>query len=379
MQQFSRTKVTKAGKALRDEDYHNERELEKLMGVLSFWRYEHDLPLKSAFQLIQDVALNIDKSSIFGSRLKRLSSIVKKLQRWEKMKLGNMRDIGGCRVIVSGEAKLRKVVRALRKDLRFKDEDGSVRCRDYIEEPKPDGYRSYHLFGKFLSSTGSERFIEVQVRTIIQHDWATALEIVDLFTKQALKSNVGKEVWKHFFRTVSQQFAVMDSISNFTRLSEAEQLLQYKNRILANPDLIEACAEAQSSIKAVNAIKRLNGFAQSFRIIEDHINKGEFEGYVLIKLDVENRKLESEMFRLKDGEQAEKKYTALETKYIDDDTIVIALISTAKVNNIKDAYPNFFGDSTDFLHYLRIINSFDARRARPGLLLRILNRAGLNT
>lgn len=73
MQQYSRTKVTKAGKALCDEDYHDERELEKLMNVLSFWRFEHDLPLKSAFQLIQDVVLNIDKSSTFGNRLKRLS------------------------------------------------------------------------------------------------------------------------------------------------------------------------------------------------------------------------------------------------------------------------------------------------------------------
>ena len=66
---------------------------------------------------------------------------------------------------------------------------------DYIDNPKVDGYRGYHLIGAFPDKDGDRRLIEIQVRTSIQHDWATALEIVDLFTGQALKSNQGKK-WK---------------------------------------------------------------------------------------------------------------------------------------------------------------------------------------
>ncbi len=109
--------------------------------------------------------------AIFGRRLKRYSSIVKKIERFKTMQLGNMRDIGGCRAIVAGQSKLNKLVRNLRKDKRFRDSNGSIRKRDYISAPKDDGYRSYHLIGQFSDDEETNRFIEVQVRTKIQHDW----------------------------------------------------------------------------------------------------------------------------------------------------------------------------------------------------------------
>ncbi len=49
--------------------------------------------------------------------------------------------------------------------------------------------------------------IEVQLRTRLQHNWATAVETVGIFTGEALKSSQGNEDWQDFFRLVSTWFA----------------------------------------------------------------------------------------------------------------------------------------------------------------------------
>ncbi len=82
---------------------------------------------------------------------------------------------------------------------------------DYIRNPKEDGYKSIHLIGKFKNSEGELRSIELQIRTKVQHSWATAVEIVDLFTNQSLKSNSGKTIWKDFFKHTSDQFALLEN------------------------------------------------------------------------------------------------------------------------------------------------------------------------
>ena len=53
-------------------------------------------------------------------------------------------------------------------------------------------------------------FVELQIRSKIQHAWATAVEIVDTFTKQALKASHGHKDWMDFFRYTSAEFALME-------------------------------------------------------------------------------------------------------------------------------------------------------------------------
>src|SRR5690606_14571502 len=124
-----------------------------------------------------------------------------------------------------------------------------IRFKDYIKKPKEDGYRGYHLVGKFPDSSGSSRLIEIQLRTTLQHDWATSVEIVDLFTNQALKSNQGKEEWKQSFADVSKQFAIMESIHLFTDLPEPQQRAIYGKRLKAeldkDNDMLGSCLRIQ--------------------------------------------------------------------------------------------------------------------------------------
>jgi putative GTP pyrophosphokinase len=51
-----------------------------------------------------------------------------------------------------------------------------LRTRDYIQEPKPNGYRSYHVVLRVpvqLSSTCPYMPVEVQIRTIAMDTWAS--------------------------------------------------------------------------------------------------------------------------------------------------------------------------------------------------------------
>ncbi len=114
----------------------------------------------------------------------------------------------------------------------MKGTEGNVRITDYISAPKDDGYRSVHLVGKFPDGAGASRNIEIQVRTRIQHYWATAVEIVDLFTGQALKSNQGEPEWKALFAAVSRQFALMESVHIFSQLEYQQQFDKYMGIIL---------------------------------------------------------------------------------------------------------------------------------------------------
>ena len=198
-EKYSGKQVINAGeKFLSDDIFINKTQLNDALDILSYWRFSHESALENALKMLEDISLKIDRKAIFAKRLKRFASIVKKLRRFPDMKLKNMQDIGGGRAIIANPKKLQKVVRELRRRPEFKNSNEKIRYKDYISSPKEDGYRGYHLIGKFNNGLGGKRNIELQIRTRLQHDWATTLEIVDLFTGQALKSNQGEANWKNF-------------------------------------------------------------------------------------------------------------------------------------------------------------------------------------
>ena len=110
-------------------------------------------------------------------RLKGLESIRNKMiQRNLPLEYEVMRDeitdIGGIRVICS----YINDIYALAKMLKKQDDLLIVREKDYIENPKPNGYRSYHMIVAipiFLSSEKQIIPVEIQMRTIAMDFWAS--------------------------------------------------------------------------------------------------------------------------------------------------------------------------------------------------------------
>ena len=141
--------INKCGDCIANQEKYSASEYSEAMDVLSQWRYAHEAPLELALEMLENAALKIDSKAIVAKRLKRTASIKSKLKRFPNMNLKTMQDVGGCRAILSNKKKLNQVVRELRAKSEFKGGDGSIRCSDYISNPKDDGYRGYHLIGSF--------------------------------------------------------------------------------------------------------------------------------------------------------------------------------------------------------------------------------------
>ena len=110
------------------------------------------------------------------SRLKTLQSIVEKLERKGfpismNAAASNLTDIAGVRVICSYLDDIYTVARLLLQQ----DDVKLWRTRDYIREPKPNGYRSHHLIlGVNVCCLDACEYypVEIQLRTISMDFWA---------------------------------------------------------------------------------------------------------------------------------------------------------------------------------------------------------------
>ena len=131
--------------------------------------------------LNEEFSLQYDRNPINGiqSRLKKLDSIVDKLERndlpltMESIE-DNLNDIAGVRVICSFSEDVYTIADALLKQ----DDITLIRKKDYIANPKPNGYRSLHLIVTvpiFLANEKRIMKVEIQLRTIAMDSWA-ALE-----------------------------------------------------------------------------------------------------------------------------------------------------------------------------------------------------------
>lgn len=78
-----------------------------------------------------------------SQHLKRANRIVHKLLREPNMRLSQMQDVGGCRVVVPTLTELR----ALQGRLLDRYSDG-VKVDDYIARPKKSGYRGAHVMAQ---------------------------------------------------------------------------------------------------------------------------------------------------------------------------------------------------------------------------------------
>ena len=123
-----------------------------------------------------------------AQRLKKFPTVANKLLREPKMKLSRMADIGGVRAVLpSQEASYRVAVR-LRKNWTITKE------RDYVSDPKEDGYRAIHLINRHRG-----RLIEVQLRTRLQDAWANSVETDARTIAPGLKFGAGPVELRDFY------------------------------------------------------------------------------------------------------------------------------------------------------------------------------------
>lgn len=312
--------------------------IREAFAVANSWRDSHAFPMRSIRHSVIHHMRRIDVQGISAARLKRMKAIRAKLRR-SPVELHKLQDLGGCRFILPTIADVHKLTAALKEQMPH-----TLRSeRNYIAEPKPDGYRSQHLMYTYIGRKGRAiydgRRIEVQVRTQLQHAWATTVEAVGLFRGEQLKNHQGSDEWLRLFELMSSEFA------------EAEGC--------PVPQSVANMAQRQREIRhlaaSLDALQVLESVTHGFRGADVPLASDYNATHYLIRYDHASKTVRVEPYRM--SITATRSYDIAEE--LDNrtgwDTQNVVLVEVDKIANLKAAYPNYFGDVGLFKTQLRLV------------------------
>ncbi|MDR2870351.1 MAG: RelA/SpoT domain-containing protein [Deferribacteraceae bacterium] len=337
----SKSAVRKAGDILKSSN-PEPAAYDAAAGVLSQWRSLHSYPINT-FQAYLRNRIKRDgyRSAIIAQRLKRMPSIITKLQRFSNMQLDRMQDIGGLRVVVDKISDVYRLYESILSSRRFAHRP-ELPPKDYIKSPKSDGYRSLHQVFKYANKSHPELSglrIELQIRTKLQHSWATAVETLGMIEKSSFKTGEGDEKFKTFFKLSSALFALQEETPVIDEYASepSEELVMLLNLLESE---LQVCSKLES-------------LALSAKHIETASKRT--DGYHLMELNVEKDTISLIAFSKNQLQDAENLYRIKEIASKDDPNISVVLISAGNVANIKKAYPNYFLDTASFIKSLNAI------------------------
>ncbi len=169
--------------------------------TITAFRAAHIVPLKKATNGLRSM-VRTEKclNSEISQRLKRMTSILRKLDRKPRMAPASMYDIGGCRAVLVNIDELRRVEKRLAKNR------PPLAKRDYIVNPQTSGYRSLHMMVEYDS-----RCIEVQLGTPNMHAWAVTVERLGGRLDFDLKASIGPEPVLSLLRAASEAMALEEA------------------------------------------------------------------------------------------------------------------------------------------------------------------------
>ncbi len=327
----SKRGLDRAGKIIRlhrdDEEYH------AAVDVLNRWREQHILPMDFYFDACNEITqrCSLYQNTVVAERLKRLPTIVDKLDRFPHMHLSTMYDIGGVRVILGDVQPLLYFEREARLLPGLK----LSQCKDYLTNPKSSGYRGRHLI---FERDGM--LIEVQLRTKLQHLWATSVETVDVIRGTSMKTKQSDSYWQKFFELASSAFAYMENLPmlpqhqgwGISKLRDEIRAMMGKYPI---EDSLEAYAATHDAIK---------GYKQA---------KDSY--YAVVTFNSCNNKTSISYYPEDKYQEAAHKYEELENIPCDNNV----LVSVNDLKRLRDAYPNYFKDISRFREMIKAMLDFE--------------------
>lgn len=336
---YSKREIARAGEVIASGmpwSSQTEAIIRQAFLVAHNWRDSHAFPMRSIRHWVIYQMKEAGLEGLTGARLKRMPAIRGKLTR-KKWNLSQLQDLGGCRAIMPDIMSVHALHATLRASLRheIKRED------NYIINPKIDGYRSHHLILKFkprnsIEEKFSGRQIELQIRTQLQHAWATAIEAVGLFRGENLKNGQGSPQWLRLFALISAELAEAEnSPTPFGSLEKHERIHEIK--------ILE---------KELSALLLLDKIKIGMHGTDIPLDPSYRPTHFLIHFDHANQNVSVQPHRL--AMEAAKSYDNAEVldsrKGGDGQTVV--LVEVDKIENLKKAYPNYFGDVQEFRRQL---------------------------
>lgn len=356
---YSKSQIEKAGRAIR-HGCDGEERADAILKIQNY-REAHLYPLMLIKNHLVQATKKVSKKGIVARRLKMLATVIDKLERptldgdeKNAIQLTRMQDIGGCRSIVDNISQLRELKSRLENS---RSVHKIIRVNDYLK-PKESGYSGVHLiYSCFAGLDGDNEWrktkIEVQLRTDLQHAWATSLEIIDTLEGIKLKTSMdGHPEWRRFFKIAGQLVAHTE-----------------KCCILGSEEIEDLKVELRELEERLEVRRKLSHYNLAIKVTTDkkHLPKRVLahQGWFLVRLlrRTENEKKEEKVtLTLQLGAYGPKEIDSALSQLADseaDPSVVISvLVSAGDVRNLKKAYPNYFGSTKKFQSFLaKIINS----------------------
>jgi putative GTP pyrophosphokinase len=350
--ELSKTKIDKAAEKLSLRKKGNKPvsidDLDESLDAVNAWRVAHSYPLNT-FNTNLRKKVRKYNSAIVAQRLKRMPTILDKLNREPNMQLTQMQDIAGIRAVVPRPKDVYEVIKKYKTSK--KQQHVLKNEKDYIQTPRAkDGYRSYHLVYAYKSSTKEASQydglkIEVQVRTRLQHSWATAVETMGAILGQQLKSRKGEKEWLDFFAITSSAFAHIEGtplVPGYEHLNRQEtfKIVSDQTQKLSVINKFEAFSVAMDYVS-----RRKNGAGRPKN------------GYYLLRLDLKQQTVKIIAYSKDEASKAAKDYEKLEKLADNNSDLDAVLVSAGPLDELKKAYPNYFGDVSEFMKNLRYVKS----------------------
>ena len=331
--EYTFQQINQAGRTLIDKK-STPFDVYYAIGIINNWRAAHAFPLNTMQVRLRDKIGQLNRKTSVAQRIKRLPAIESKIRRLKHVDLVNMQDMGGCRAVVPTTALVNKLSR-LYKSGRIRHE--LERENNYVKTPTPDGYRSLHLVYQYYSDRNefyNGQRIEVQIRSSLQHAWATAVEAVDTFAGQQLKINQGSKEWRRFFALMGSYMAIRERTALIPNTHESERELCEELRYLAHELNVE---------ERLSAIGATAYFTQGQRP-DAH--------YYLIDLDITKRRMSISRYPRNETEGATKRLAELELEYRGKPDRDVLLVQVSSILELRKMYPNYRADTTIFIREL---------------------------
>lgn len=318
----SKNRVTRAGEAIRLGSATQED-----ISVIEEWRAAHRGVLNT-FQAILRFRTKGKKITV-AQRHKRRNTIFNKLQRLPSMQLARMDDVAGCRLIFRSIKELenfRTIFHKARFNHKLKNDPNKY---NYIDHPKSTGYRGIHDVYEYdvRSEAGKDLaglYIEIQYRTLVQHAWATAVEVIGFITESQPKFQQGDNRYTTAMALASEILARAHegTPGPFPHLSNAQLLDEFLN--------ID---------KELALIQTLNGLSLAKTEISDKRN-------TILNFS-EDGSLDIKSYR--DATDALRALFELEKQFPKND---IVLVRADTSDEVRLAFRNYFNDAREFVRLI---------------------------
>lgn len=328
---YSKKALDRAGDRIRQGCGTNED-----LAMLENWRASHLYVINTFQSALRFRKRRASIDVTIAQRLKRQPTIVDKLTREPGMSLSRMHDIAGCRLIFPGVESLETFRAGVLSSRAHHELVGDEYRYNYIVSPKESGYRGIHDVYKYdAGSVGGRPWnglrIELQYRTIVQHAWATAVEISDIVNRSRLKFSEAN-------RDITRLFLLSSEI-----LSRSHEGMPGYCADVGLKDLLSEFTELEQKIHAIGRLRGLTSsnfrqFARSSKLfILINFTEGPEAGTIRAEGFAENRR-------------AVARYADLEKEF--GSTADVVLVGSGEQDAIKLAYTNYFSDASIFLELL---------------------------